>query len=540
MLMKTRWIAIILIVALLGAATGCTSPEMPRLALGSYDLTAADQALKVAAGAKGAALLVLKDGKIIERQGYGHLGTASIVDIGSASRWLAAAAMMTLVDQGLITLDDPVAKYLPAFAGNKAGITIRQLWSFTSGLPADDPSLADRGITLEACVQKLSTLVPQTAPDTSIVDSAVGIQIGARICEVVSGQSWEEFFQERIAEPLGMQDTSFALLGFSRNPSVGGDARSTADDYARFLTMLLQQGVWQGKRILSQQAVAAIEQDQAATLSFVQQTPFAPFATLLPSALAAHPGLGMWREQTDAAGNLVVASCPSTAGFLPWIDLSRNLVGVLVLQQDVSSAASTYVHLQQLVDAGIAAGPRFRDVQAGSWAFSAIADCSTRGLIQGYEDGTFHPNEALTRAQFARLICLAQKIAPATVTAAPFTDVPAAYWAAGSIAAAVRQGLLSGYQDRTFRPEDPLTLAQALSVLARMGGWSATTAAALPYTDVPAAYWARQAIATCFSHGLLKTADPGLMNGGKLSPDGRCTRAQACVLLDRFLTATAH
>lgn len=536
--MNTRWIAVILVIALMGTVSGCTTTGGPVLAIGSYDMTAVTSYMKsVVSTTNGLALVVIRNGKIIERAGAGRVGTGTVVDIGSSSRWLAAAAMMTLVDQGLISLDDPVSKYLPEFTGDKTAITIRQLWSQTSGLPLTDVSLAERTITLDACVQRLATLPLLTTPGTTVNDGAVAMQVGARICEVVSGLTWQEFFRRQIAAPLGMDDTSFDMPGFSRNPFVAGAARSTADDYARFLTMLLQRGMWNGKRILSENAVAQIEQDQSGVLP-VLQTPFTAFSTLLPETLQAHPGLGMWREEIDAAsGALILASCPGTYGFMPWIDFSRNLAGVLSMKDNLAHDAGICVQVRQLVNAGIAAGPRFRDVPSTSWAYASVVDLSARGLIGGYEDGTFHPDEAVTRAQFARLICLIQKVTVQTVTRNPFPDVAASHWAAGYIAAAVQQGFLSGYRNGTFHPDDPLTTAQALVVVVRLGGWSGSTAAGLPYTDVPAAFWARIPITTCFAHGVVKDPDPGIVRGGKLNPDAHCTRAQVCVFLSRLLAA---
>ena len=263
-----RLVAAILVLALVASASGCTAPGQQVVAIGSYDMTEVNQFLSSAAPAAGGmALVVVKDGKVIENAGYAKFGPGTVVDIGSASRWLAAAAMMTLVDQGTLALGDPVAKYLPEFTGKKAGIMIRQLWSYDSGLPATDASITDRTLTLEECVKRIAAGPLPSLPGTSVSDGSVSIQVGARVCEVVSGMTWQEFFRVHIAEPLGMDDTTFNLMGFNRNPDVAGGARSTADDYSRFLTMLLQRGVWLGKHILSEQAVAQIEQDQAAAVT---------------------------------------------------------------------------------------------------------------------------------------------------------------------------------------------------------------------------------------------------------------------------------
>jgi CubicO group peptidase (beta-lactamase class C family) len=529
-----RLFAGVLVLAVLTSASGCAAPGRQVVALGSYDTTEVNRFLGSAApDAGGMALVVVKDGKVIESAGYAKFGPGTVVDIGSASRWLAAAAMMTLVDQGTLALDDPVSKYLPEFTGEKAGITIRQLWSYDSGLPATDASIDDRTLTLEECVRRIAAGPLPSLPGTSVSDGSVSIQVGARVCEVISGMTWQEFFRVRIAEPLSMDSTSFNLMGFNRNPNVAGGARSTAEDYARFLTMLLQGGVWSGKHILSKEAVAQIEQDQDATSTIVA-TPYTAVASLLSSTSRARPGLGMWREETDpGTGTLLIASCPGTYGFTPWIDHKLNLAGVLSMEYDLAKAAYAIMRVRQLVPQAIAAGLRFKDVPATSWAFAAVADLSARGLVTGYEDGKFHPDNTVTRAEYAKLVCSALGVEPDTVTSDPFKDVTSTHWAAGYVAAAVGKGWLTGYPGGLFKPEEPVSMAQVLVVVARSQGWNDT--ATLPYADVQPGYWAHAFIEACFTRGIIRNPDPGIESGGKLSPEGHCTRAQACVLLSRLL-----
>ena len=529
-----RLVTSILLMAVLGGVTGGTTPVRQAVALGSYDMTEINHFLSSAAlAAGGMALVVVKDGKVIESAGYAKFGPGTVVDIGSGSRWLAASAMMTLVDQGMLALDDPVSRYLPEFTGEKADITIRQLWSHDSGLPVADASIADRTLTLEECVKRIAAGPMPSVPGTAVSDGSVSIQVGARVCEVVSGMAWQEFFRVHLSEPLGMTSTTFNLMGFNRNPDVAGGARSTAEDYARFLTMLLQDGVWSGKRILSAEAVVQIEQDQASTSAIIS-TPYTTVTSLLPSTSRARPGLGMWREETDpVTGTLLIASCPGTYGFTPWIDHKLNLAGVLSMKYDVGKAAYDIMRVRQLVPQAIIAGPRFTDVPATSWAFTAVADLSARGLITGYEDGKFHPDDAVTRAEYTKLVCSALGVDPDTVTSDPFKDVASSYWAAGYIAAAVRKGWLTGYPGGLFRPEEPISKGQSLAIIARSQSWD--DKATLPYEDVQPGYWAHAFIEACFVRGIIRNPDPGIESGGKLSPEDHCTRAQACAFLSRLL-----
>ena len=529
-----RLVAGLLVLTVLTSASGCAAPGHQVIALGSYDMTEVNHFLSSAApAASGMALIVVKDGKVIESVGYAKFGPGTVVNVGSASRWLAAAAMMTLVDEGMLALDDPIATYLPEFTGDKADITIRQLWSHDSGLPATDASISDRTLTLEECVRRIAAGPVSSPPGTAVSDGSVSIQVGARVCEVISGMTWQEFFRVRLAGPLGMVSTTFDLMGFNRNPDVAGGARSTAEDYARFLTMLLQDGVWSGKRILSKEAVSQMEQDQAPA-STIFSTPYTTVTSLLPSTSGVRPGLGMWREETDpVTGTLLIASCPGTYGFTPWIDYKLNVAGVLSMQYDLGKAAYAIMRVRQIVPQVIAAGVRFRDIPTTSWAFTAVADLTARGLITGYEDGKFHPDNAVTRAECAKLVCSALGVEPDIAISDPFRDVASDYWAAGYVAAAVRRGWLIGYPGGQFKPEEPVNMAQALAIVARSQHWN--DRATLPYADVQPGHWAYTFIEACFERGIIKNPDPGIESGGKLNPEVHCTRAQACVLFSRLL-----
>jgi CubicO group peptidase (beta-lactamase class C family) len=534
-----RLVAVILIAALAMTADGCAAPARLTTALGSYDMTTVNEYLSVTAPAAGGmALVVAKDGTIIEDAGYGRFGTGKVVDIGTSSRWLAAAAMMTLVDQGILSLDDPVANYLPEFTGDKSAITVRQVWCGTSGLPDTDPSLTDRTITLAECVQRIAAEPLASTPGTAVGGGAVGMQVGARVCEVISGMTWQDFFRTRIAEPLAMTSTTFDMMGFGRNPYVAGAARSTAQDYVRFLLMLLQKGVLSGKRILSEQSVAAIEQDQAPSI-IVASSPYAPLTTLMPETAQARPGLGAWQEASDAStGAPLIVSCPGDKGFMPWIDEHLNLAGVLSVQASLTTTAYSIMRIRQMVPEAIAAGRRFKDVPATSWAFAAVSDLSARGLITGYADGKFHPDSPVTRAEYAKLICSAMGIQPVAAASDPFSDVTSSYWAAGFIVAAVHKGWLTGYPGHVFKPEEPVSVAQALAVIARSQGW--TERADLPYTDVQPGYWARAFVQACYAKGIIRNPDTGIVTDGKLNPEGQCSRAQACVLINRLLGTGTH
>jgi CubicO group peptidase (beta-lactamase class C family) len=170
--------------------------------------------------------------------------------IASQSKAMTAVAVLMLVDEGKIALDDPVEKYLPEFKGQRVAgpkpdakpeakgkkkgkeaeakspllpepepvaaihpITIREVLSHVSGLPfkseEEKPTLD--GLPLAAAVKTYAKAPLATQPGTKYQYSNAGINTAARVLEVVSGMAYEDFMQKRLFGPLGMKDTTFWL-----------------------------------------------------------------------------------------------------------------------------------------------------------------------------------------------------------------------------------------------------------------------------------------------------------------------------------------
>lgn len=272
----------------------------------------------------GAVVLVTTKDGVLARESVGHAdiaaGRAMPVDavfwIASMSKTITAAAVMALVDDGSVSLDDPVEKHLPEFRGQMLAaykddstlllrkprhpITIRNVLSHTSGLPfassIEHPTLDGRPLREATVSYALTPLLFE--PGTGYLYSNAGINTAGRIIEVVSGVPFDRFVDDRLFRPLGMTDTTFwpteaqlARLAKSyrprtdsptpaleetpikqlryplsdrggRYPMPAGGYFSTADDVGRFCRMLLGDGVFEGKRILSTQAVREMSSRQ--------------------------------------------------------------------------------------------------------------------------------------------------------------------------------------------------------------------------------------------------------------------------------------
>jgi|SRR5688572_5093500 len=314
----------------------------------SYDFAAIDSLLERAAPSLGGcALVLIKDDQIIYRKSFGGFAADKVVPIASASKWLSGALIMTLVDEGKISLDDSVSKYLPLFANEKSNITIRHLFAHTSGLPAEARCRNDKRTTLERCADEIAGMKVTANPGEQFYYGGASMHVGGRIAEVVSGKTWQELFAEKIAGPVGMSKTDFLAYGPTANPRPEGDARSSADDYGRFLMMILQGGNIDGKRILSPGSIVEMHKDLTGGAR-IAYTIYEKHGGRAPHLLQARYGVGVWREKIDEGTQRVLeTSSQGALGFSPWIDAERNLAGVLSVQNSFSGVMPFYLQLKE-------------------------------------------------------------------------------------------------------------------------------------------------------------------------------------------------
>ena len=107
----------------------------------------------------------------------------------------------------------------------------------------------------------------------------------------------------------------------------------------------------------------------------------------------------------------------------------------------------------------------FTDVAEDSDVYTAVQTLSSLSILNGYEDGTFGPEKDITRAEFATVVCRALGLGNPAKGATQFADVPADHWAAGYINLVAGQGIVNGYGDGNFGPEDNVTYEQAVKML---------------------------------------------------------------------------
>jgi CubicO group peptidase (beta-lactamase class C family) len=273
----------------------------------------------------GAVTLVASKDKVLALEAVGYADVAAkrpmqtdcLFWIASMSKPITATALMMLVDEGKVNVDDAVEKYLPEFRGQRLAveqdrhrvllkqprhpITVRNVLSHTSGLPFKSPMEQPTLdlLPLAEAVKTYAVSPLQFEPDSKYQYSNAGINTAGRIIEVVSGVPYEEFLAKRLFVPLGMKDTCFrpnqeqlrrlaksykpneAKTGLeettvtqlkypldapTRQPMPAGGLFSTATDLSLFCRMILDGGTFGGKRYLSEKSLRQMTSPQTGPL----------------------------------------------------------------------------------------------------------------------------------------------------------------------------------------------------------------------------------------------------------------------------------
>ncbi|MEJ7740015.1 MAG: serine hydrolase [Chitinophagaceae bacterium] len=263
--------------------------------------------------------LIYKDGKMIYQKETGEdFKVETIQPIGASSKWLTAALIMTFVDKGELSLDDPVSRYLPIFSSySKSYITIRHCLSEITGIESAPKKLnrilqKKKFASLEEEVNYFAaTKDIITNPGQELFVGDVGYNIAGRVLEVISKRkTFSRLMQERITRPLTMRRTSFAAENGAEDPS--GGAVSTAGEYIKFMTMLLNNGEYNGKRILSKEAIQEMHTAHNSSL---------PVKGIPRLAEGFQYGYGTWIQE---AGKNMIIGAPSLTGTWPYINTCKN------------------------------------------------------------------------------------------------------------------------------------------------------------------------------------------------------------------------
>jgi CubicO group peptidase (beta-lactamase class C family) len=340
----------------------------------------------------GAVSLVARKGSLVHLQAQGMadlesskpLTTGSIFRLASMTKPITSVAVMMLLEDGKFLLDDPVSRFLPEFKDPKVAIanapneraaggfrvvpaageiTIRQLLTHSAGLASGSggPALElsktlakyrNPENTMQEYIAQLAKL-PLNFQPGSAWEYGPATDVLGRLVEVISGQTLDEFFRERIFKPLEMTDTYFYVpdaklprlataytkegSGLKKLTAPGPSARNgrffagagglagTAEDYLRFCQMLLNGGQLDGKRLLSRKTIESMTANHIGNLPLWQD-----------SYRGYGFGLGfrvrMDLGQSATLGSVGEYGWGGAYGTYFWVDPKEQVIGILMIQ----------------------------------------------------------------------------------------------------------------------------------------------------------------------------------------------------------------
>jgi CubicO group peptidase (beta-lactamase class C family) len=305
----------------------------------------------------------------------------TIFRIASMTKPVTSIAVLMLEEDGKLTIDDPVAKFVPEFGKLETPkpITVKHLLTHTSGIPPSmPPELSDlwakRNRTLAEAVPAFAR-APQVEPGTKWVYCNTGWDTLGRVVEVAAGKPFEVFLEERLFKPLGMRDTSFypareklarlavpykkdgdrlarveSFLGDvpdGKYPIPAGGLFSTAGDLSRLYQMMLGRGTFEGRRYLSEASVEKMTRNHTGDFK----------AAFTPGMVM---GLG-WQIVGTPTGVTEMLSAGTYGqggafGTQAWIDPKKEMFFVLLVQRigfGVSDASDLRRVLQSIAVSAI-------------------------------------------------------------------------------------------------------------------------------------------------------------------------------------------
>ena len=314
--MKFNWKSLVLAVMITGFASGCCVQESVTCRESGTSFAKEAVMPFIESGEIPGIINVFSKGNVQETTCAGWADVDKKIPMSmdrmfmqcSQTKGFCGVTIAMLIEEGKISLDDPVAKYLPEFKELKVKVkgkkkpvaaknvlTIRMVMNHTGGFPFDTPTKLKKGlnrVSMRETAKEAASLPLLFEPGTKTRYSNTGIDIGAAIIEVVTGQPWDLFLKERVLDKLGMKDSTFNPTdeqlsraislynikegkkaqfrlfhpyfplphnGSQIHPFAGGGLWTTATDQLKFYRMLMNLGVGDnGVRILKEETVKSL------------------------------------------------------------------------------------------------------------------------------------------------------------------------------------------------------------------------------------------------------------------------------------------
>lgn len=335
-------------------------------AIGAYNESPAGQARPIAGAS---AVVVDRARGVVHQKGYLAYPADRQYLIASAGKILSVGVLMRLVDQGLLDLDAPISTYLSSWGAHKQQVTLEQLLSNSSGLPAvDEVALAIAGQVSPETAEQLAPHFCQFIPAGTLSDCGKAIyaddvpannrtpdqkfryggsqwHLAGALAEQVSGKPWKTLVAETYAacdvpslgyaNQYGLSSNNYPsnfngnaeAFPKSENPSIEGGAYITAPDYAKLLLMHLRGGTCGTTRVLSEASIARMQKDRVSG-----PTGYAPdggTGIKYNGKKYSYPGYGLGWWVDDSRG---LVADPGMYGAYPLIDLKRGYAMLIIIE----------------------------------------------------------------------------------------------------------------------------------------------------------------------------------------------------------------
>jgi CubicO group peptidase (beta-lactamase class C family) len=296
-------------------------------------------------GRNRAVLALIENGQVVYRRTYGSIPYNQHVNIESSSMWVASVVILNLVDRGLLSLDDPVSRFYPEFANHAQGrITIRQLLSHKSGIVPNHSCLNNLFGTTQDCALGILYDAPRFPAGTGFEFGLGGFQVAAGIAVRAAGKNWQDLYRDVIKFPMKMVhlDFEYGEYYYLPNARVADGLYSSAEDFANFIILLMNNG-WHGpNRIVSEASIREMFSNQLGGTPAVL-SPSRGYLNATEVIQQYKFGLGVWIEDANpATGAAKTVSAPGTFGFIPWMNPETRNGGVLIVPGNFSDAWAAY------------------------------------------------------------------------------------------------------------------------------------------------------------------------------------------------------
>ncbi len=317
----------------------------PRVIAQDLNTEALDSLLQASVdqGFNGAALVIVYGDTPVYFNGAGAIEPDSRRPVGSGSKWIASGVLMQLIDQGLVSLDDRISNYYESFTGDKEEITVRQCWSHTAGFPTDSWILTSGIMNLQEAADSIGVRVDLIhTPGEVFHYGGISMHVGGAVCELVTETRWEVLFQEGLALDCEIENATWGPADL--NPRIAAGLEISANDFARFLSMILNRGMFGDTQVLSPEAVDTMLINQMGNPEIGYTPNWGDYDSF-------EYGLGNWTGyEVEGEDTLEVENMsPGVWGCIPWINFERNYAAVFMTVDTLDASWPWFYQIRDVI-----------------------------------------------------------------------------------------------------------------------------------------------------------------------------------------------